>query len=74
MNLNFGRLPWYGQLGAFAALAAVGVTAFWYQRGDRPFLAKRALPQPAIRVLVELDQRPPHVSMISCGHPVDSVF
>jgi type IV pilus assembly protein PilO len=30
MNLNFGRLPWYGQLGAFAALAIAGVAAFWY--------------------------------------------
>lgn len=30
MNLSLGRLPWYGQIGAFVALAAAGVGAFWY--------------------------------------------
>jgi len=30
MNLNLSRLPWYGQIGAFVALALVGVGAFWY--------------------------------------------
>jgi len=30
MNLSIGRLPWYGQIGAFATLALVGVGAFWY--------------------------------------------
>jgi type IV pilus assembly protein PilO len=29
MNLNFDKLPWYGQVGAFAALAAAGVGVFW---------------------------------------------
>jgi len=30
MNLNFTKLPWYAQLGAFAALAVAGVGAFYY--------------------------------------------
>lgn len=30
MNLTLSRLPWYGQIGAFVALALVGVGAFWY--------------------------------------------
>jgi len=30
LNLNLGRLPWYGQIGAFAALALAGVGTFWY--------------------------------------------
>lgn len=30
MNLSLSRLPWYGQIGAFVALALVGVGAFWY--------------------------------------------
>jgi type IV pilus assembly protein PilO len=30
MNLSLGRLPWYGQIGAFVALSAAGVGAFWY--------------------------------------------
>ena len=30
MNLSLSRLPWYGQLGAFAGLALVGVGVFWY--------------------------------------------
>jgi type IV pilus assembly protein PilO len=29
MNLSLDKLPWYGQLGAFAALAAAGVGVFW---------------------------------------------
>jgi type IV pilus assembly protein PilO len=30
MNLSLSRLPWYGQIGAFVALALLGVGAFWY--------------------------------------------
>jgi type IV pilus assembly protein PilO len=30
MHLSFTKLPWYAQLGAFAALAVAGVGAFYY--------------------------------------------
>ena len=30
MNLNLNRLPWYGQIGAFVALALLAVGGFWY--------------------------------------------
>ena len=30
MNVSLARLPWYGQIGAFVALALLGVGAFWY--------------------------------------------
>lgn len=30
MKLSLTRLPWYGQLGAFVALALLGVGVFWY--------------------------------------------
>ena len=30
MNLSLTKLPWYAQIGAFAALAVVGVGAFYY--------------------------------------------
>jgi type IV pilus assembly protein PilO len=30
MNLSLNRLPWYGQIGVFVALALLGVGAFWY--------------------------------------------
>lgn len=30
MNLSLKRLPWYGQVGAFLALALLGVGVFWY--------------------------------------------
>jgi len=30
VNLSLNRLPWYGQIGAFVALALLGVGAFWY--------------------------------------------
>ena len=30
LKLEFGKLPWHAQLGAFAALALAGVGAFWY--------------------------------------------
>jgi len=29
MNLSLNKLPWYGQVGAFVALAAAGVGVFW---------------------------------------------
>lgn len=30
LKLDFGKLPWHAQLGAFAALALAGVGTFWY--------------------------------------------
>jgi len=30
VNLSLNRLPWYGQIGAFIALALLGVGGFWY--------------------------------------------
>ena len=30
MNLSLGRLPWYGQIGAFVALSAAAAGVFWY--------------------------------------------
>jgi len=30
MNLSLNKLPWYGQVGTFVALAAAGVGVFWY--------------------------------------------
>jgi type IV pilus assembly protein PilO len=30
MNLSLDKLPWYGQIGAFVALAAGATGAFWY--------------------------------------------
>jgi type IV pilus assembly protein PilO len=29
MNLSFSKMPWYGQLGAFAALSLLGAGVFW---------------------------------------------
>src|SRR5688572_31466979 len=29
INLSLGKLPWYGQVGAFVALALVGAALFW---------------------------------------------
>ena len=31
MNLSLSKLPWYGQIGAFAALAVAGAALFWYE-------------------------------------------
>jgi type IV pilus assembly protein PilO len=30
MNMSLSKLPWYGQLAAFVAIAAVGTGVFWY--------------------------------------------
>jgi type IV pilus assembly protein PilO len=30
MQLSLNKLPWYGQAGAFVALSAVAIAAFWY--------------------------------------------
>ena len=30
INLNFNKLPWYAQIGAFVVLSAASVGAFWY--------------------------------------------
>lgn len=45
MNLSLARLPWYGQLAAFVALAALGVGVFWYayaQPAEESLAARRA--------------------------------
>ena len=34
MNLSLNKLPWYGQVGAFVALAAAMVGAFWYLKAQ----------------------------------------
>jgi len=30
VNLSLSKLPWYGQVGAFAALSLAAAGAFWY--------------------------------------------
>ena len=45
MNLSLNKLPWYGQVGAFVALALAIVAAFWYfwvQPAQEGLTAKRA--------------------------------
>jgi type IV pilus assembly protein PilO len=45
MNLSLNKLPWYGQIGAFVALALGIVAAFWYfwvQPAREGLTAKRA--------------------------------
>ena len=45
MNLSLNKLPWYGQIGAFVALALAIVAAFWYfyvQPAQDGLTAKRA--------------------------------
>src|SRR4029453_3953273 len=45
MNLSLNKLPWYGQVGAFVALALGIVAAFWYfwvQPAQEGLTAKRA--------------------------------
>lgn len=44
MDLSLNKLPWYGQAGAFAALAVVGVGAFYYFYA-MPVLAEQAAQQ-----------------------------
>ena len=29
INLNLGKMPWYGQLGAFVVLSLIGIGVFW---------------------------------------------
>jgi type IV pilus assembly protein PilO len=44
MNLSLNKLPWYGQVGAFVALALGIVAAFWYfwvQPAETALAAKR---------------------------------
>jgi type IV pilus assembly protein PilO len=45
LKLDFGKLPWHAQLGAFAALALAGVGAFWYfyaSPAETKLVSKRA--------------------------------
>ncbi len=56
MNLSLSRLPWYGQIGAFVALALVGVGAFWYAyaRPTEASLASRR--QELTKLRTEIDR------------------
>jgi type IV pilus assembly protein PilO len=45
LKLDFGKLPWHAQLGAFAAIALAGVGAFWYfyaSPAETTLVSKRA--------------------------------
>jgi type IV pilus assembly protein PilO len=45
LKLDFGKLPWHAQLGAFAAIALAGVGAFWYfyaSAAQQKLVSKRA--------------------------------
>ena len=45
MNVSLSRLPWYAQVGAFVALALLGVGVFWYlyvQPTETSLAARRA--------------------------------
>lgn len=44
MNLRLSKLPWYGQIGAFVALAATatGVFWYWYARPAQESIAARS--------------------------------
>jgi type IV pilus assembly protein PilO len=35
INFSLGKLPWYGQVGAFVALSLLSVGAFWYFYADK---------------------------------------
>jgi type IV pilus assembly protein PilO len=35
INFSLGKLPWYGQVGAFVALSLAAVGAFWYFYADQ---------------------------------------
>ena len=43
MNLSLSKIPWYGQLGAFALLAAAGAGVFWnfYAKPAQDSIAQR---------------------------------
>ena len=43
MNLSFSKMPWYGQLGAFALLSAAGAGVFWnfYAKPAQESIAQR---------------------------------
>lgn len=56
MNLTLSRLPWYGQIGAFVALALAGVGAFWYAYA-RPAEASLAAQRQQLTMLrAEIDR------------------
>jgi type IV pilus assembly protein PilO len=58
-SLNFNRLPWYGQVGAFAAIALGAVAAFWsfYAAPARARIAERQAQLTATRVDIARGQR-----------------
>ena len=51
MNLSLNKLPWYGQLGVFAALSIAGTGVFWnyYAKTEQESLATRRAQLAAIR-------------------------
>jgi type IV pilus assembly protein PilO len=56
MNLNMSRLPWYGQIGAFAALALVGVGAFWYTYAQPAAASMASRRQELTKLRAEIDK------------------
>lgn len=56
MNLNLSRLPWYGQIGAFVALALVGVGAFWYAYASPAEASLAARRQQLAMLRTEIDR------------------
>jgi type IV pilus assembly protein PilO len=51
INLSLNKLPWYGQIGVFVALTAVGVAVFWnyYAQPARQSIADRRGQLAAVR-------------------------
>ena len=51
MNLSFSKMPWYGQLGAFATLSLLGAGVFWnwYAKPAQDSIDQRAAQLAAIR-------------------------
>jgi type IV pilus assembly protein PilO len=56
MNLSLSRLPWYSQIGAFAALALVGVGAFWYVYAQPAAASLASRRQELAKLRAEIDR------------------
>jgi type IV pilus assembly protein PilO len=56
MNLTLSRLPWYGQIGAFVALALVGVGAFWYAYAQPAEASLASRRQELAKLRTEIDR------------------
>jgi Tfp pilus assembly protein PilO len=59
INLSLNRLPWYGQIGAFAALGVIGAAVFWnfYAQPTAADIAVRRGKLMAIRADIDRGQR-----------------